>query len=288
MMQPDRISRSMMRAAMSAPYLGREEERALAVKWRASHDQAALQRIATAHMRLVVSMAAKFRRYGLPMNDLVQEGHIGLLQAAQRFEPARDVRFSTYASWWIRASIQDYVLRNWSIVRGGTSSSQKALFFNLRKLRARLQKAGGMARDRLHEQIAQSLGVSAKDVALMEARLSSPDVSLSLPPVAGEETNAPSPHFFISDEPLPDQIVGEAIDGQRRRRWLKAALRELDARELKIIRERRLTEDGATLESLGSALGISKERVRQIESRALAKLHGALVKAHPEMAPSGA
>ncbi|WP_235911841.1 RNA polymerase factor sigma-32 [Mesorhizobium xinjiangense] len=288
MRQLGRISRSMMREAMRAPYLERDEEHELAVKWRKTHDCAAMHRIATAHMRLVVSMAAKFRRYGLSMNDLVQEGHIGLLQAAQRFEPDRNIRFSTYASWWIRASIQDYILRNWSIVRGGTSSSQKALFFNLRKLRARLHQGRELSRGEMHNEIALCLGVSADDVALMDSRLSTPDISLSLPPVAGEEGNTVSAQFFVSDEPLPDQIVGDAIDRERRRRWLRTALRELNARELKIIRERRLKEDGATLESLGSTLGISKERVRQIESRALEKLRGALIKAHPEMALIGA
>ena len=123
---------------MPAPYLERDEEHDLAVRWKAGYDQEALHRLTTAHMRLVISIAARFRHFGLPMGDLIQEGHVGLLEAAARFEPEREVRFSTYATWWIRASIQDYILRNWSIVRGGTSSAQKALFFNLRRLRARL------------------------------------------------------------------------------------------------------------------------------------------------------
>ena len=123
---------------MRAPYLERDEEHDLAVRWREGKDQAALHRLTQAHMRLVIAIAARFRNFGLPMGDLIQEGHVGLLEAAARFEPDREVRFSTYATWWIRASIQDYILRNWSIVRGGTSSAQKALFFNLRRLRARL------------------------------------------------------------------------------------------------------------------------------------------------------
>ena len=127
-----------VRAAMQAPYLERDEEHDLAVRWRSGQDQAALHRLTSAHMRLVIAIAARFRNFGLPMGDLIQEGHVGLLEAAARFEPDREVRFSTYATWWIRASIQDYILRNWSIVRGGTSSAQKALFFNLRRLRARL------------------------------------------------------------------------------------------------------------------------------------------------------
>ena len=124
---------------MRAPYLERDEEHDLAVRWRDGQDQAALHRLTSAHMRLVIAIAARFRNFGLPMGDLIQEGHVGLLEAAARFEPDREVRFSTYATWWIRASIQDYILRNWSIVRGGTSSAQKALFFNLRRLRARLR-----------------------------------------------------------------------------------------------------------------------------------------------------
>src|SRR3712207_3284804 len=137
------VRRGFVRTAMEAPYLGREEEHALALRWREAHDEAALHRLTAAHMRLVLAIAGRFRAYGLSMSDLVQEGHVGLLEAAARFEPSRDVRFSTYATWWIRASIQDYILRNWSIVRGGTSSAQKALFFNLRRLRAKLAQNSG-------------------------------------------------------------------------------------------------------------------------------------------------
>src|SRR5690606_35581332 len=142
-MQEDAGKRNMIRAAMRAPYLERDEEHQLAIRWKEDRDQEALNRITTAHMRLVISMAGKFRYFGLSMSDLIQEGHVGLLEAAARFEPERDVRFSTYATWWIRASMQDFILRNWSIVRGGTSSAQKALFFNLRRLRARLAQDSG-------------------------------------------------------------------------------------------------------------------------------------------------
>ena len=135
----------MVRAAMQAPYLERDEEHMLALRWKERQDQQALHRITLAHMRLVISMASRFRHFGLSMGDLIQEGHVGLLEAAARFEPEREVRFSTYATWWIRASIQDYILRNWSIVRGGTSSAQKALFFNLRRLRARLAQGSETA-----------------------------------------------------------------------------------------------------------------------------------------------
>src|SRR5262245_9557311 len=153
--------REFVRAAMEAPYLERGEEHDLAVRWRHSEDQAALHRLTSAHMRLVIAIAARFRNFGLPMSDLIQEGHVGLLEAAARFEPDREVRFSTYATWWIRASIQDYILRNWSIVRGGTSSSQKALFFNLRRLRARVaQTSGRLADGAIYREISSELGVS--------------------------------------------------------------------------------------------------------------------------------
>ena len=132
------ISRNIMKSAMAAPYLEREEEQNLVARWKEKCDNEALHQITRAHMRLVISISAKFKRYNLPLSDLVQEGCVGLLEAAARFDPAREVRFSTYATWWIRASIQDYILRNWSIVRGGTSSAQKSLFFNLRRLRAKI------------------------------------------------------------------------------------------------------------------------------------------------------
>jgi len=278
----DRSGRSLIRAAMKAPYLERNEEHDLAIRWKEQRDQEALNRIATAHMRLVISMAMRFRHFGLPMSDLMQEGHVGLLEAAARFEPDRDVRFSTYASWWIRASMQDYILRNWSIVRGGTSSTQKALFFNLRRLRARISSgAEALQPADLHRRISEALGVPEADVALMDSRLSSPDTSLNAP--LADEDGADRMDFLVSDAPLPDEIAGETIDEERRARWLDNALGALNERELKIIRERRLRESGATLESLGALLGISKERVRQIENRALAKLKTALLKSDPGM-----
>ncbi len=278
----EKSKRTMIRAAMSAPYLGREEEQALALRWRDHRDQDAMHQITKAHMRLVISMASKFRYFGLSMGDLIQEGHVGLLEAAARFEPEREVRFSTYATWWIRASMQDYILRNWSIVRGGTSSAQKALFFNLRRLRAKLAKGEEtLSSAELYKEISMALGVSEADVALMDARLSGPDSSLNAPLVDDGGGSADRMDFLVSDAPLPDEIVGETIDVERRTFWLNKALGVLNERERRIIAERRLREEGATLESLGEALGISKERVRQIESRALEKLRGALVKESP-------
>jgi len=281
-MMQDSAGRMFIRSAMRAPYLGREEEHELALRWKEKADQQALHRITMAHMRLVIAMAAKFRHFGLPMGDLVQEGHVGLLEAAARFEPERDVRFSTYATWWIRAAMQDYILRNWSIVRGGTSSAQKALFFNLRRLRARLASGSEpLTNEALYRHVSIKLGVSETDVAMMDSRLSAPDSSLNAP-LADEAGAAERQDFLVDDEPLPDEVVGEAIDVERRSGWLRSALSALNERELRIIEQRRLSDEGATLEELGATLGISKERVRQIEARALAKLRTALIEQNPE------
>lgn len=276
--------RRMIKIAMEAPYLEREEEHALAKAWRNDHDQDARNKIAMSHMRLVISMAAKFRNFGLPMGDLVQEGHIGLLEAAARFEPSREVRFSTYATWWIRASMQDYVLRNWSIVRGGTSSAQKALFFNLRRLRARLAQGDRqLTSQAMHEEIAAALGVSIADVQTMDARLSGSDTSLQAPVGGADSDGGERLDFLASDAPLPDEQVSDMIDGERARIWLRDAMGALTEREMRIIRARRLSEEGATLEELGLDLGISKERVRQIETRALEKLRAALAAKAPAL-----
>ncbi|MCB1495573.1 MAG: RNA polymerase factor sigma-32 [Bauldia sp.] len=278
-------SQDFVRAAMRAPYLEREEEHELAVQWREAKDQAALHRLTQAHMRLVIAIAARFRNFGLPMSDMIQEGHVGLLEAAARFEPEREVRFSTYATWWIRASIQDYILRNWSIVRGGTSSSQKALFFNLRRLRARLsQSADPRPRQLIFAEIASAVGVSKNDVEVMDSRLSGPDTSLNAPLGEADGGTSDRQDFLVDSVPLPDETVSDTIDTERRMEWLRSALTVLNERELRIVSERRLQDDGATLESLGESLGISKERVRQIENRALEKLRTALLRENPDRA----
>jgi RNA polymerase sigma-32 factor len=276
------VGRQLTAAARTAPFLEHEQERSLARRWRDDSDEAALHELTRAHMRLVIAIAVRFRHYGLPLADLIQEGHVGLLEAAARFEPERDVRFSTYAMWWVRAAIQDYVLRNWSIVRGGTSSAQKALFFNLRRLRARLTHEDAHARDEVVGKIAAALGVTAAEVERMNARLSGPDVSLNAP-ATDVDIAAPSERldFLVAEGPLPDEIVAQAIDGDRRAEWLEDALESLSARELAILRERRLRENAATLKALGDRLGISKERVRQIENRAAEKLRLALLELHP-------
>jgi len=274
--------RTFMRTAMKAPYLERDEEHWLAVRWKEAGDQEALHRLTSAHMRLVISIAVKFRNYGLSMNDLIQEGHVGLLEAAARFDPQREVRFSTYATWWIRASIQDHILRNWSIVRGGTSSAQKSLFFNLRRLRAKLTAAnGGVPTHETFTEIASAIGVSVKDVAAMNSRFSGPDMSLNAPLTESDGESADRQDFLVDESPNQGETVPEAMDRERRSKWLKSAMNVLSDREMRIVRERRLSEDGATLESLGSTLGISKERVRQIECRALEKLKTALIQSQP-------
>ena len=265
-----------IRDAMRAPMLDALHERDLARRWREEHDEDALHELTRAYLRLVVAMAGRFRHYGLPLSDLVQEGNVGLMQAAARFEPEREVRFSTYASWWIRSSIQDFVLRNWSIVRTGTTSAQKALFFNLRRLRAKIDDIGdgAIAPDKRAE-IARLMGVPEADVEAMSARLSAADRSLNAP--LAEEGEGEWQDLLADDAAGPEATVAEAHDGQARTALVNAALTDLNERERLIIRKRKLEEEAVTLETLGEWLGISKERVRQIEGHALEKLKRALL-----------
>ena len=272
------LGRNMMRSAMKAPYLERNDEHDLALRWRDKKDSVAMHQIAVAHMRLVISIAGRFKHFKLPLSDLVQEGYVGLLEAAARFDPEREVRFSTYATWWIRASIQDYILRNWSIVRGGTSSAQKALFFNLRRLRAKLASEDrNMSKQDIFRSISEKLGVSVSDVETMDFRFSTSDNSLSAPMIADDESSGSKMDTLVDDHPLQDMLVEDEIDGNRRSKWLHDALQILNDRELQIIRCRRLNDNGATLEALGEKMGISKERVRQIEARAMEKLRNYLL-----------
>lgn len=269
--------RRFVKTAMLAPLLDRDHELDLARRWREHGDQRALHELATAYMRLVISMAARFRNYGLPMSDLVQEGNVGLMQAAARFEPERDVRFSTYASWWIRSCIQDYILRNWSIVRTGTTAAQKSLFFNLRRLRARIQDLGEAhltAEGRTY--VATQLKVDEAEVDRMASRLSAADRSLNTPIADGADAEWQD---LLPDESLqPEEGAMMHRDRAVRDGWLKQALDDLSERELTIIRERRLVEEGVTLETLGRKLGVSKERVRQIEHQAMRKLRSSLMR----------
>ncbi len=274
--------RRFIRTAMKAPLLEADHELELARAWRDEGDEDALHELTSAYMRLVIAMASKFRVYGLPMSDLVQEGNVGLMQAAQRFDPDRGVRFSTYASWWIRSSIQDFILRNWSIVRTGTTAAQKSLFFNLRRLRALINDGGAQSLGQDGRTfIANQLRVPMKDVEAMESRLSAADRSLNaaVPGAEAGESGAMEWQDLLADEAaLPEEETMASHDEEVRRRWLARALETLSERELYIIRKRRLAEEGLTLEALGEELGISKERVRQVEHQALNKLRAALLK----------
>ncbi len=277
--QTQRANRKFVKKAMARPMLSAEREKELAVRWRDHQDVNALHELTGAYIRLVVSMASRFRNYGLPVSDLVQEGNVGLMQAAARFDPDREVRFSTYAGWWIRAAMQDFVLRNWSIVRTGATAAQKSLFFNLRRLKARI--ANGTrenlnADDRLN--IAETLGVSPHEVEKMEGRLSASDRSLDASPGnQSEEGTSSWLDLLESDAPSPHDVVEESDRQRRVREWIAEAFEHLNERERAIIAERRLSEDGVTLEELGAKFGISKERVRQIEMRALEKMKEAIV-----------
>src|ERR1700722_18577321 len=269
--ETQRANLGFIKISMAAPLLTRRREFALARSWRSKADIAALHELVRAYTRLVIAAAARFRNYGLPIGDLVQEGTIGLMQATARFDPDRDVRFSTYATRWIRSAMQDYVLRNWSIVRTGTTAAQKSLFFNLRRLRARIEETSGEAfGEDGRRQIAATLKVDIAEVETMEQRLAANDQSLNAPLAEGGEEHWQD--FLADTRPTPEEVVISLRDDRRRSAWLAEALDELSPRERRIIRERRLREVSATLEELGRELGVSKERVRQLESRALLKL----------------
>ncbi len=267
---------SLSRQAMKAELLDAETERELAYAWRDHRDEQALHRLINAYMRLAISMAAKFRRYGAPMNDLIQEAGLGLMKAADKFDPDRGVRFSTYAVWWIKASIQDYVMRNWSMVRTGSTSSQKTLFFNMRRVQARLEREAqsrGEELDsyQLRQAISMEVGVPLRDVEMMEGRLSGSDFSLNATQSA-EDEGREWIDTLEDDGADAAEIVEDQHDMQTLRQWLLDAIGSLNEREQFIIRERKLKEPARTLESLGDELGLSKERVRQLEAAALAKM----------------
>ena len=271
---------SLSRRAMKAELLDAETELQLAYAWRDQRDEAALHRLITAYMRLAISMAAKFKRYGAPMNDLIQEAGLGLMKAADKFDPDRGVRFSTYAVWWIKASIQDYVMRNWSMVRTGSTSSQKSLFFNMRRVQARLERealASGVDLDKhqLRQMIATEVGVPLHDVEMMEGRLSGSDFSLN----ATQSTDEEGREWIDAledDSVQAAETVEHQHDTETLREWLLTALNALNDRERFIVRERKLREDPRTLESLGNELKLSKERVRQLEAAAFTKMRKSL------------
>ncbi|WP_370154221.1 RNA polymerase factor sigma-32 [Ferrovibrio sp.] len=271
----DASDRAFVRRAMRLPLLSPDEEAALARRWRDTQDQTAMHRLVTPHMRLVISTAVRFRHYGLPLNDLIQEGNLGLMQAATRFEPEREVRFATYAAWWIRAAIQDFVLRNWSIVRTGTTAAHKSLFFNLRRLRNRIEGGGreALSPEGRHK-LARQLKVSEGDVRHMESRLAAVDRSLNA--VVSEDGESVWQDLLVDDRPTPEETAMLRHDSRLRARWIGNALETLPARERTIVRARFFSEETVTLERLGVRLGISKERVRQLEHQALKRLRGRL------------
>ena len=278
--QTQKANMDYIKTSMNAPLLEKEHELDLARRWINDQDEKALHELINSYTRLVVSMASRFRNYGLPMGDLIQEGNIGLMQAANRFDPERDLRFSTYASWWIRAAIQDYVLRNWSIVRTGTTAAQKSLFFNLRRLRSRIETRveGEGLDDDGREEIANELGVKLKDVVDMEGRLAAGDKSLNGKISQSAEGGETEWQSFLADErPDPEEVVIGMKDAKTRSEWLNKALSTLNEREQTIIRERHLNQEAVTLETLGKELGVSKERVRQLEQRAMGKLRESMV-----------
>ncbi len=276
--ETQRANLTFIKASMREPLLSRDHEFDLARSWREDGKEDALHELVRAYTRLVVSTASRFRNYGLPMGDLVQEGNVGLMQAAARFEPDREVRFSTYAAWWIRSAMQDYILRNWSIVRTGTTAAQKSLFFNLRRLRAKIEDASnnGALTQAGRQKIATELKVDVHEVEAMEMRLSGADQSLNAPISDSGEDDWQD--FLADQRPSPEDVVIGMRDSTTRSKWLAEALGELSPRERTIIAQRRLRDDGATLEELGRELGVSKERVRQLEHRAMLKLKESMMK----------
>lgn len=271
---------TMSRQAMKAELLDAETELRLAYAWRDQRDEAALHRLITAYMRLAISMASKFRRYGAPMPDLIQEASLGLMKAAEKFDPDRGVRFSTYAVWWIKASIQDYVMRNWSMVRTGSTSSQKSLFFNLKRVQAKLEREASQRGERLdqfqlRQLVAVEVGVPLADVEMMEGRLSGSDFSLN----ATQSTDDDGREWIDAledDATQAAEAVELAHDQAQLRTWLIRAMQALNPRERFIVTERKLREVPRTLESLGEELGLSKERVRQLEAAAFGKMRKSL------------
>ncbi|MBB3993090.1 RNA polymerase sigma-32 factor [Sulfitobacter undariae] len=271
---------SLTRTAMKAELLDAETELKLAYAWRDEKDVEALHRLINAYMRLAISMASKFRRYGAPMNDLIQEAGLGLMKAAEKFDPDRGVRFSTYAVWWIKASIQDHVMRNWSMVRTGSTSSQKSLFFNMRRVQARIERESNSAgetldKHQLLQMISAEIGVPLRDVEMMDGRLSGSDFSLNATQ-SDEDEGREWIDALQDDSAQAAENVEHTHDTKQLREWLLAAMAALNEREQFIIRERKLRDEPRTLECLGKELSLSKERVRQLEAGAFQKMRKSL------------
>ena len=258
------------------PMLEKNEEFMLAKRWREHEDPQAAERLVTSHLRLVAKMAMGYRGYGLPIAEVISEGNIGLMQAVKKFDPDKGFRLATYAMWWIRASIQEYVLRTWSLVKMGTTAAQKKLFFNLRRMKQKMQAIEeGELRPEQVDEIATKLGVSETEVINMNRRLSGPDASLNVQ-IGGEEGSGEWQDWLASDDESAETTLGQSEEYDARMALLNTAMARLNDREQKIIRERRLKEDPTTLEDLADEFGVSRERIRQIEVRAFEKLQEAM------------
>jgi RNA polymerase sigma-32 factor len=253
------------------PLLAPEEEYMLAKRWKAHEDPEAARKLVTSHLRLVAKIAMGYRGYGLPVSEIVAEGNVGLMQAVKRFEPDKGFRLATYAMWWIRASIQEYILRSWSLVKMGTTAAQKKLFFNLRKAKTKIEaiEEGDMTPEHVAK-IADQLGVAEREVVDMNRRLSGPDSSLNAPLRSDSESEWQD---WLADDTIDQETrMAEREEMGERHELLTGALGELTEREREIIEARRLQDDPATLEELSQRYGVSRERVRQIEVRAFEKL----------------
>jgi RNA polymerase sigma-32 factor len=258
------------------PMLEPSEEYMLAKRWREHGDREAAHKLVTSHLRLVAKIAMGYRGYGLPISEVVSEGNVGLMQAVKRFEPDKGFRLATYAMWWIKAAIQEYILRSWSLVKMGTTANQKKLFFNLRKAKGRISalEEGDLRPDQV-KQIATQLGVTEQDVVDMNRRLGG-DASLNAP--LREEGEGEWQDWLVDDSASQESMLAAEEEGQNRLTALREALSVLNPRERRIFEARRLAEDPITLEELSTEFGVSRERVRQIEVRAFEKVQEAVKK----------
>ena len=258
------------------PMLEPDQEYMLAKRYNEHGDTAAAHKLVTSHLRLVAKIAMGYRGYGLPIGEVISEGNVGLMQAVKKFEPDKGFRLATYAMWWIKAAIQEYVLRSWSLVKMGTTANQKRLFFNLRKAKSRIQAVddGDLRPDQV-KQIATQLGVSEAEVVSMNRRLSG-DASLNAPIKAGEGESGEWQDWLVDDSENAEQVMVRQDELESRRAMLKDALASLSTREKRVFLARRLEEEPITLEDLSQEFGISRERVRQIEVRAFEKVQKAV------------
>jgi RNA polymerase sigma-32 factor len=264
------------------PMLEPQEEYMLAKRYKEHGDREAAHRLVTSHLRLVAKIAMGYRGYGLPIGEVISEGNVGLMQAVKRFEPEKGFRLATYAMWWIKASIQEYILRSWSLVKMGTTANQKRLFFNLRKVKGQIQalEEGDLRPDQVSE-IARKLSVSEEEVISMNRRLSG-DASLNAPIRATEGESGEWQDWLADETETQESTLIQQDELDQRRGMLKAALEVLDDRERRIFEARRLSEEPLTLEQLSEEFGVSRERVRQLEVRAFEKVQKAVTKAAKE------